>query len=197
PQLPTPNSQLPSSLPMLPLRRLSQNLQQRTLICTFVALTSGLFWSFVGGQISVNARTQKCTPLFWPLRTACKAVVTPVAFWQGSTTGLWTGAILGAFIAGLATAKPQEEASELKLTPEQRQEAERLLLELLANLDRLENREDTLLQALQRQHQQLPGEKTLTEADIHKLLLALQTQPTATILRLPSANPTPVPPEQG
>uniref|UniRef100_A0ACD5GUY2 Uncharacterized protein n=1 Tax=Desertifilum tharense IPPAS B-1220 TaxID=1781255 RepID=A0ACD5GUY2_9CYAN len=93
------------------------------------------------------------------LRTACKAVVTPVAFWQGSTTGLWTGAILGAFIAGLATAKSEEEASDLKLTPEQRQEAERLLLELLANLDRLENREDTLVQALQRQHQQLPGEK--------------------------------------
>ncbi len=39
------------------------------------------------------------------VKSFCQLQETPGAMWQGSTTGLWTGAILGAFIGGLATRK--------------------------------------------------------------------------------------------
>jgi hypothetical protein len=34
--------------------------------------------------------------------------VTPGASWQGSTAGLWTGTILGAFVGGLITRKSSD-----------------------------------------------------------------------------------------
>lgn len=89
--------------------------QNRTLICTFIALASGFFGAYAGGQISWAAHSQQCEngvrhtlpiPGYKPV---CKALVMPGSFMQGSTTGLWTGAILGAFIAGLATHKKVEE----------------------------------------------------------------------------------------
>jgi len=79
---------------------------QRTLICTFVALASGALGFFVGGQLSVNAQTQRCQTQPWGLRNVCEAWVIPGAAWQGSFTGLWTGMILGGFAGGLATRKP-------------------------------------------------------------------------------------------
>lgn len=85
---------------------------KRILITTLIALSSGLFGAYLGGQTSTIARTQQCDagakqvlPLEGLLKPVCQAVVTPGALWQGSTTGLWTGMILGAFIAGLATRK--------------------------------------------------------------------------------------------
>ncbi|WP_199313609.1 hypothetical protein [Leptolyngbya sp. FACHB-671] len=83
---------------------------QRTLICTFVALASGAFGFLIGGQMSVNAQTQRCQTQPWGLRNICEAWVTPGAAWQGSFTGLWTGMVLGGFAGGLATRKPQQEA---------------------------------------------------------------------------------------
>jgi hypothetical protein len=38
----------------------------------------------------------------------CSALVTPGASWQGSTAGLWTGTILGAFVGGLITRKSSD-----------------------------------------------------------------------------------------
>ncbi len=109
-------------------------LQERVLICTFIALASGLFGSYLGGQLSVVARTDECKTHQWGLNTICTAFITPVAAWQGSTTGLWVGTILGAFIGGLATRNSQKriENSELSevernLTPAQRDELRRLI----------------------------------------------------------------------
>lgn len=194
---------MPRKRSLLALRQLSQNLQKRTLVCTFVALTSGLFWSFVGGQISVNARTQKCQSFFWPLKQACTTVVTPIAFWQGSTTGLWTGAILGAFIAGLATQSEEEEtqpSSELKLSPQQREEIGRLLVSLMTRLDRANEADSlTLLATFHEQRKQLLLGKTLTEADMQEILLALQNQGILDKLAIEpqTVNPTQAPQEWG
>jgi len=77
--------------------------QKRMLICTFSALASGLFGFYVGGQISAIARSQQCQNQTWLFRDACKTLTTPGAFWQGSTTGLLVGTILGAFISGTFT----------------------------------------------------------------------------------------------
>lgn len=138
---------------------------QRTLICTFVALTSGAFGFLLGGQLSVNAQTQRCQTQPWGLRNVCEAWVTPGAAWQGSFTGLWTGMILGGFAGGLATHKPKPQSSvntvsaasqslesdvttlgntgvevplspDLKLTPAQREVLQCLLILLAATSDR-------------------------------------------------------------
>lgn len=198
---------MPRKRSLLALRQLSQNLQKRTLVCTFVALTSGLFWSFVGGQISVNARTQKCQSFVWPLKQACTTIVTPVAFWQGSTTGLWTGAILGAFIAGLATQSEDEETqpssdiptSELKLTPQQREEIGHLLILLMTRLDRANETDSLILATFHEQRKQLLLGKTLTETDVQKILLALQNQEILDKLAIEpqTVNPTQAPQEWG
>lgn len=82
---------------------------QRVLICTFVALASGFGGAFVGGKLSVTTRTSQCETLPWGLSAVCQAGSTPAALLQGSTTGLWTGSILGAFIAGLATRNKNRE----------------------------------------------------------------------------------------
>ena len=83
--------------------------QKRVRICTFVALASGLISSYVGGQMSMKAHIYKCQTQPWGLKTVCNAWVVPGAIWQGSTTGLWVGWILGAFVSGLATHKTSKE----------------------------------------------------------------------------------------
>ena len=92
---------------MSPSRVLSEALMSpsRTLICTFTALTSGAFGAYLGGQLSVSAQNRACETHFWGTKPVCKVVAAPGALWQGSLTGLGTGAILGAFFAGLATRK--------------------------------------------------------------------------------------------
>ncbi|MBE9216931.1 hypothetical protein IQ247_30495 [Plectonema cf. radiosum LEGE 06105] len=83
-----------------------QSSQKRLLICTFLALASGFFGGYVGGQMSVQGHSQNCQNQRWELfKTGCKFVVAPGAMWQGSTTGIWTGSVLGGFFAGLVTRK--------------------------------------------------------------------------------------------
>jgi hypothetical protein len=77
--------------------------EKRILICTFVALTSGFFGSYLGGQISWFARTAQCQNQPEGLNHLCRAWQTPGALWKGGLAGAWMGTILGAFIAGLAT----------------------------------------------------------------------------------------------
>ncbi|MEM9925882.1 MAG: hypothetical protein AAF915_19385 [Cyanobacteria bacterium P01_D01_bin.50] len=80
--------------------------QKRLLICTFLALASGFFGGYVGGQISLQAHSENCENQRWGLfRRGCKVVIAPGAMWQGSTTGIWTSSILGAFFGGLLTRK--------------------------------------------------------------------------------------------
>jgi len=78
---------------------------RRTLICTFTALTSGVVGAYLGGQLSVSAQNRDCEARFWGPKPVCKVVAAPGAMWQGSLTGLGAGAVLGAFLAGLATRK--------------------------------------------------------------------------------------------
>ncbi|MEC4813220.1 MAG: hypothetical protein SAK29_08115 [Scytonema sp. PMC 1069.18] len=77
--------------------------KKRILICTFLALLSGFFGGYAGGQLTLNLHTQKCQNQAWGLKEVCNTIVTPGAIWQGSTTGLWVGTILGAFVGGLVT----------------------------------------------------------------------------------------------
>lgn len=85
--------------------------EKRVLICTFVALASGFFGSYLGGQISWLARTEQCRNQPEGLDHLCRAWQTPGALWKGSTAGAWTGTILGAFMAGAATRKPSRDAT--------------------------------------------------------------------------------------
>ncbi|MEM1393451.1 MAG: hypothetical protein AAF757_29595 [Cyanobacteria bacterium P01_D01_bin.116] len=83
-----------------------QSSQKRLLICTFIALSSGIFCGYIGGKISVQAHSQNCQNQRWDLFEAgCKIAIAPGAMWQGSTTGIWTGSILGGFFGGLVTRK--------------------------------------------------------------------------------------------
>ena len=77
--------------------------KNRVLICTFLALTSGFFGGYISGQITLILHSQKCQNQAWVFQQMCNAWVTPGAMWQGSTTGLWTGTVLGAFAGGLVT----------------------------------------------------------------------------------------------
>jgi hypothetical protein len=77
--------------------------KNRILICTFLALSSGFFGAYTSGQITLMLHNQKCQNQSWGFKVMCNALVTPGAMWQGSTTGLWTGTILGAFVGGLVT----------------------------------------------------------------------------------------------
>ncbi|CEJ42264.1 hypothetical protein [Umezakia ovalisporum] len=77
--------------------------KNRLLTCTFLALTSGFFGAYVGGQITSMVHSQKCQNQSWGLKVMCNVWVTPGAAWHGSITGLWTGAILGAFVGGSIT----------------------------------------------------------------------------------------------
>lgn len=120
--------------------------QKRILICTFVALASGFFSSYIGGQITLKAHSHNCQTQPWGLKAVCKAWVAPGAIWQGSITGLWVGSVLGAFVAGLATRKTEVSngqtltdiaslcASDLELTPAQREAMRRFLVLLVVKL---------------------------------------------------------------
>jgi hypothetical protein len=77
--------------------------QKRMLICTFGAVVSGCFGAYIGGQVSWQAHKLNCQTQPWGLNTVCQAWVAPGAIWQGSTTGLWMGGILGALLSGLVT----------------------------------------------------------------------------------------------
>ena len=77
------------------------------LICTTVALLSGALGSFWGGQMRWLAHAQQCnrSDYVW-LNTLCRVQHSPAMF-KGGTAGLWTGTILGAFLAGIATRDPK------------------------------------------------------------------------------------------
>ncbi|MBO1058075.1 MAG: hypothetical protein HEQ27_16800 [Dolichospermum sp. JUN01] len=83
-------------------------IKKRILICTFLALSSGFFTALIAGQITVMQHSQKCQNQAWGFKQMCNALVTPGASWQGSTAGLWTGTILGAFVGGLITRKSSD-----------------------------------------------------------------------------------------
>jgi hypothetical protein len=83
-------------------------IKKRILICTFLALSSGFFTALIAGQITVMQHSQKCQNQTWGFKQMCNALVTPGASWQGSTAGLWTGTILGAFMGGLITRKSSD-----------------------------------------------------------------------------------------
>ncbi len=84
------------------------------LICSFVAVVSGLSGSYLGGQVSMASRTGQCQGVPWGLQSICRVLVMPDALWRGSTAGLWVGSILGAFAGGLATRKGVGEREELR-----------------------------------------------------------------------------------
>ncbi|MCT7986071.1 hypothetical protein NG796_22600 [Laspinema sp. A4] len=81
--------------------------KKRMLICTGVALLSGALGSFWGGQMRWLAHAQQCntSDYVW-LNTLCRVQHSPAMF-KGGTAGLWTGTILGAFLAGIATRHPK------------------------------------------------------------------------------------------
>ncbi|MBW4624857.1 MAG: hypothetical protein KME49_04940 [Brasilonema octagenarum HA4186-MV1] len=82
--------------------------KNRTLTCTFVALLSGFLGGYIGGQITLSLHSHKCQNQTWGLKEMCNVLITPGAVWQGSTTGLWTGTVLGAFVGGSLTRRTQE-----------------------------------------------------------------------------------------
>ncbi len=82
--------------------------KNRILTCTFLALSSGFFGGYIGGQITLTMHNQKCQNQSWGLKEMCNAWVTPGAMWQGSTTGIWTGTVLGAFIGGSVTRQTRD-----------------------------------------------------------------------------------------
>nr|WP_290226383.1 hypothetical protein [Trichocoleus desertorum] len=88
---------------------------RRTLICTVTALTSGVFGAYLGGQFGFSAQNRACEARFFGPRLVCKVATAPGAMWKGSFTGLGTGAILGAFLAGVATRKTAKPISTTSL----------------------------------------------------------------------------------
>jgi len=82
--------------------------KNRILICTFLALLSGFSGGYIGGQTTLSLHAQKCQNQPWGLKEMCNAWVAPGAVWQGSTTGVWTGTVLGAFVGGLITRQSRE-----------------------------------------------------------------------------------------
>jgi hypothetical protein len=89
--------------------------KKRMLICTFMALASGCFGAYMGVQIKLLADNHRCENMtkntleFAAFKTACQAWMMPGAYMQGSSSGLWAGMVMGAFIAGLATHHKQPE----------------------------------------------------------------------------------------
>lgn len=88
--------------------------QKRILVCTFVAIASGLTGAYLGSQVNLAAQSAQCNqlnvgsqsqqnPLLSGATSLCQTWVTPFALTEGGLTGLWCGMILGAFFAGLAT----------------------------------------------------------------------------------------------
>ncbi|MBD2385742.1 hypothetical protein [Cylindrospermum sp. FACHB-282] len=82
--------------------------RKRILICTFLALLSGFFGGYIGGQITLMLNSQHCHNQPWGLKQMCSLWARPGAIWQGNTAGIWTGTILGAFVGGLVTRPVQD-----------------------------------------------------------------------------------------
>ncbi|MBD2204758.1 hypothetical protein H6G33_13720 [Calothrix sp. FACHB-1219] len=80
-------------------------MKNRTFICSLVAIASGIIGAYISGQTTLMLHSQKCQNQTWGMQQLCNTWVTPGAIWQGSTTGLWMGTILGAFVAGMATSQ--------------------------------------------------------------------------------------------
>jgi len=151
---------------------------KRTLICTFIALASGLFGGYIGGQLNMVAHNQQCDTkenqgLSIPgVQSICKAWVTPGAIWQGSTSGLWTGTILGAFIAGLATRKLARETSledTPTFSPKDREALQRLLV--LLTLKAVTS--DTASEAQRLSLTEATANPNLSPSELRQLLLSL------------------------
>jgi hypothetical protein len=79
--------------------------RQKVIICTVVALTFGLIGGYVGGRLKATAQMSKCQSQAWGVKQACQVMVTPGAVWYGSTTGIWTGSVIGAFAGGSLSRK--------------------------------------------------------------------------------------------
>jgi hypothetical protein len=92
--------------------------KKRMLVCTAVALLSGALGSFWGGQMRWLAHAQQCntSDYVW-LNTLCRVQQSPAMF-KGGTAGLWTGTILGAFLAGIATRHPKGKSLSGQGNPE-------------------------------------------------------------------------------
>ena len=86
---------------------------KRTFVCSASGIVSGLFGCYLGGQIGMASSISRCDRHPIGLSTLCQAWTAPGAIWQGSTTGLWVGAILGGFLGGVATSKQGDETSEV------------------------------------------------------------------------------------
>ncbi|AFZ32110.1 hypothetical protein Glo7428_3644 [Gloeocapsa sp. PCC 7428] len=168
---------------------------KRVLACTLIALTSGIVSAYIGSQISLKVQSQKCQNQPWGLETACQAWVAPGAVWQGGTTGLYLGTLLGGIVSILGTIKgfttkeadSQEKiadnlalfADELELTPTQRVVLQRFLILVtlkLAASSQTTSQEDTTLSVEELQqllaiakHKQLL-ERSLTSEQIAQLL---------------------------
>jgi uncharacterized protein YneF (UPF0154 family) len=146
---------------------------KRTLICTFVALASGLFGGYVGGQLNMAAHHQQCQAREQGLSipgfpAICQAWVTPGAIWQGSTSGLWVGTILGAFIAGLATRKLVKDTSPT-LSLKDRRALQRLLVLLTVKAMTA----DPTSEAKHLSLVEATANPDLTPSELHQLLLSL------------------------
>lgn len=157
---------------------------KRVIVCTFVALMSGFFGAYIGGQINLRADNHSCQtqPLGW--REVCNAWVAPKAIWQGSTTGLWMGLLLGAFFSGLATHQTAKEkqastealtkhislcGDEIEITPAQRQAIHNFLVLLTVKLgnstiEKLSLDELKFLAAIAGKYQLIKQDVTLEEA---------------------------------
>ena len=88
--------------------------QKRVLVCSFVAIASGLTGAYFGGQGNLVAQIERCDRQAFLLPGAtnlCQVWITPFAWTEGSLTGLWCGMILGASAAGLATHSRKKEVS--------------------------------------------------------------------------------------
>jgi hypothetical protein len=150
---------------------------KRTLICTFVALASGLFGGYVGGQLNMAAHHQQCQAKEQGLSipgfpAICQAWVTPGAIWQGSTSGLWVGTVLGAFIAGLATRKLARDTSQENiptLSLKDREALQRFLVLLTVKAMTA----DPASEAKHLSLAEATANPDLTPSELHQLLLSL------------------------
>ncbi len=75
----------------------------RTLICTFTAIASGLLGAYAGNQLSAIAQRQVCEAQTSGITTPCKLRFATKTAWDSSFAGFSVGAILGVFVARLAT----------------------------------------------------------------------------------------------